>query len=81
MSEPARTVRVVDIIGNAEVRRLAGRLLTTSNRKTDNKPITRATLIAWREREDFPAPIRRLDSGDVWDRREVRAWLEQRRSK
>jgi hypothetical protein len=71
-------VRVVDIVGNAEVRRLAGRLITTANRKTDDRPISRATLLAWREKEDFPAPIRRLDSGDVWDRHEVREWLKAR---
>lgn len=55
-----------DILGNAEVRKLAG-------------GITRHTLIRWREREGFPKPIRSLESGELWDRRHVQAWLRENR--
>jgi predicted DNA-binding transcriptional regulator AlpA len=55
------------IVGNAEVREMCG-------------GITRHTLIRWREREDFPKPVRRLPLSDVelWDARQVRAWYRAR---
>lgn len=35
------------------------------------------TINVWKNRHsEFPAPVRRLKSGDVWDVREVRAWAE-----
>lgn len=36
------------------------------------------TVNVWKVRhQDFPAPVRRLRSGDLWDGREVRAWAEK----
>lgn len=36
------------------------------------------TVNVWKVRHpDFPAPVRRLKTGDVWDVREVRAWAER----
>lgn len=36
------------------------------------------TINVWKVRHpDFPTPVRRLKSGDVWDIREVRRWAEQ----
>lgn len=33
------------------------------------------TVNVWKNRHaDFPAPVRRLRSGDIWDKREVIAW-------
>lgn len=33
------------------------------------------TVNVWKVRHpQFPAPVRRLRSGDIWDRREVIAW-------
>lgn len=33
------------------------------------------TVNVWKNRhKDFPSPVRRLRSGDIWDRREVIAW-------
>lgn len=70
MSEPRTTrepLRPRDILGNAEVRKLAG-------------GITRHTLLRWRELHAFPEPFKRLECGELWDRREVRAWLDARDS-
>lgn len=54
-----------DIGGSGEVCELAG--------------VTRKTLKSWREREDFPKPVRSIMSGDLWDLAHVRAWLKARR--
>lgn len=66
----ARIIPTAAIIGNQTTRRLCGN-------------ITRATLIAWRAGRGvpvpFPAPARRTDGTDLWDRREVRAWLRAHR--
>lgn len=36
------------------------------------------TINVWKTRHlDFPAPVRRLKSGDVWDAREVLAWAKK----
>lgn len=36
------------------------------------------TVNVWKARHpDFPAPVRRLKTGDVWDVREVRVWAEK----
>lgn len=33
------------------------------------------TINVWKTRHsDFPEPVRRLKSGDIWDVREIRAW-------
>lgn len=56
------------IAGNAEIRHICG-------------GITRHTLIAWRKTEGFPEPVRvlRRSKVELWDARQVRAWLAQRR--
>lgn len=58
------TVRPRDIVGTAEVRRMCG-------------GITRHTLLKWRADRGFPPPIRKLRQGEVWDARDVRAWIKQ----
>ena len=36
------------------------------------------TVNVWKGRhQDFPTPVRRLRTGDVWDSREVKAWAEK----
>lgn len=36
------------------------------------------TINVWKVRHsEFPAPVRRLKSGDLWDVRDVREWAEQ----
>lgn len=62
-------VPVDEIVGNAAVRRMCS---------TTKTPITRHTLIRWRETEEFPQPIRVTDGVELWDAREVRDWLRAR---
>lgn len=61
-----------DILGNAGVRRVCGK-------------ITRATLIRWRNgvgvAVPFPEPIRKVNGTELWDRVAVKRWLEENRSK
>jgi hypothetical protein len=59
------TLRPRDIVGNAEVRKICG-------------GVTRHTLIAWRRTHDFPAPVRKLECGELWDARQVREWWRRR---
>ena len=36
------------------------------------------TVNVWKVRhQDFPTPVRRLKTGDVWDGREVKAWAQK----
>jgi len=36
------------------------------------------TVNAWKIRDaQFPAPVRRLRSGDIWDEREITAWAKR----
>lgn len=36
------------------------------------------TINVWKVRHaDFPGPVKRLKTGDVWDVREIRAWAER----
>lgn len=70
MTKPVRYVKVRDILGNTETRKLCG-------------GVTRNTLITWRKSHGFPKPIRRLaGSGpagvELWDAAEVRVWLQER---
>ncbi len=59
MSEP---IHPRDIVGTLETRRICG-------------GVTRATLIKWRDRRGFPAPLEAPKAGvELFDRREVRAW-------
>jgi hypothetical protein len=63
------------LAGNEAVRRTCGWAL---NRK--EKPVTRKTLIYWRERHGFPEPLDAPRAGvELWDIREVRAWAKQYR--
>jgi hypothetical protein len=60
-----------DLLLTHDVRRLAGN-------------ITRGTLLYWRRHKGFPEPIRAIRVGskhrsqtvDIYDRRDVRAWLK-----
>lgn len=64
-----------DLMGVYAVRRMLGRAL-----RPDKKPITRHTLLRWRDHEGFPAPLKAPAAGcELWDRRVVKAWLESRR--
>jgi hypothetical protein len=75
MTAPSdRTVNARDLLGNAGVRKLAGRLLHQS------AVPTRHTLIRWRAKEGFPEPIAAPDGYEIWSAQDVRAWLERRRS-
>lgn len=70
------TLRPRDIIGNKEVRRMCG--------PRGGPAITRHTLIRWRADLGFPEPIRALSGRghtktELWDARQVRAWLRERR--
>lgn len=70
---PARMVRVVDLVGNAGVRRLVGKHLNPSG-----KAITRHRLLRLRANREFPPPIKTLDKFEVWDRADVKDWLKDR---
>ena len=67
---PPETIPVADIIGRGEIRVLAG-------------GVTHRSLQQWRAgfnlagRGPFPEPIRELESGPLFDRRAVIAWLER----
>jgi hypothetical protein len=68
----AAPVKPRDIIGNYEVRALIGRQTGRP------KMLDRHTLIRWREREEFPEPIRVLKGTprtELWSRVDVLAWL------
>lgn len=57
------TIPVRHIIDARDVRRIAGN-------------VTRTTLLRWKQRPDFPQPIRRTGSGtELYDRAAIRAWL------
>lgn len=58
-----------DILGPYEVRAYAGRRL-------GKRTVTRATLARWRTR-GFPEPFRTVKAAELWDRRAVRAWLDE----
>jgi hypothetical protein len=63
-------IAIEDIIGRGEIRSLAG-------------GVTHRTLQQWRAGLNlkgagpFPEPIRELESGPLFDRRAVCAWLER----
>jgi hypothetical protein len=50
-----------DILGPAEARKVCG-------------GVSRHTFARWRRVAGFPDPIRRLESGELWDRRQVAEW-------
>lgn len=43
--------------------------------------ISRPTLLAWRETLGFPPPIAHLPPIEIWDRRDVKAWIRQNRQR
>lgn len=61
-----------DLMLSSDVRRLAGN-------------VARGTLIYWRKHKGFPEPVRSIRVGrgvkaqavDIYDRRDVRAWLRE----
>jgi predicted DNA-binding transcriptional regulator AlpA len=69
-----RTIEVRNIITVAEILRDAAKLLHGNARH----PIPRSTLQRWRDRNEFPKPIKTVGRHtELWDASEVRAWLEQ----
>lgn len=53
-----------NLVGPAEISELLG--------------IDANTVNVWKARHpEFPAPVRRLRSGDIWDRREIIAWATE----
>ena len=68
-----------DIVGNAAVRKIAGYYLGHEWR-----PVTRPTLLKWREQRGFPDPLPCERAGvgpggqpiELWDAREVREWCK-----
>lgn len=75
MADP-EYIRVRDIACAAQVRSSAGRALGRPR-----KPVTRRTILLWRATKGFPDPVTVLKSGkaeiELWDIREVRAWLRE----
>lgn len=60
-----------------ELRALAGHLVGPAEIAT-LLGIEANTINVWKTRHvDFPPPVRRLKTGDVWDAREVLAWAEK----
>lgn len=60
---PTPVVEVAHLIGNAEVRLACG-------------GISRSTLLDWRARRGFPAPVSMVGYG-CWDRRQVEDWARR----
>ncbi|MGV7586329.1 hypothetical protein PJI74_01175 [Mycobacterium kansasii] len=64
MSNPAESdlrALAVHLVGPAEIGELLG--------------VDANTINVWKVRHaQFPAPVRRLRTGDIWDKREVIAW-------
>jgi predicted DNA-binding transcriptional regulator AlpA len=61
-----------DIIGNEQARSIAAHYLGQTT------PVTRNSLIKWREKRGFPQPLDTPRAGvELWDAREVRAWCEK----
>lgn len=59
-----------------ELRSLAGYLVGPAE-IADLLKVEANTVNVWKVRhQEFPAPVRRLKSGDVWDIREIRRWAE-----
>lgn len=60
-AEPDLRVLAEHLVGPAEIGELLG--------------VDANTVNVWKVRHaQFPTPVRRLRSGDIWDRREVIAW-------
>lgn len=73
MPDPQRLVKAGDMIHSTKARELAGK---------PGPPISRQTLIRWREQRAFPGPVAELKVGrgvkgqtvDVYSRADVLAW-------
>ena len=65
MDKPEELRRLAKyLVGPAEIAELLG--------------VEANTINVWKVRHlDFPPPVRRLKSGDVWDVREVRSWAQK----
>lgn len=75
MPDPSRMVRAGDLIHSTKARELAGK---------PGPPISRPTLLRWRETRGFPEPVAELKVGrgrkaqtvDVYSRKDVVAWVK-----
>lgn len=73
MPPSPRTVEVRNIVSVLEICKLAGKTLNGDARQ----PIPRSTLQRWRDRHQFPAPLKTVGRRtELWDAVEVRAWLQ-----
>lgn len=60
MAERRRLVSPADLLGPGEVKGMLR--------------ISRATLMRYRQRDDFPKPWRELEQGPVWLAADIAAW-------
>lgn len=61
-----------DLLSNESARQLCAHYLG------QEVPVTRATLIRWRQARGFPAPLPCSRAGvELWDARQVRAWVQE----
>jgi hypothetical protein len=67
------------VIGAFEVRKMCARARVKAQAGKKRQPISRDTLAAWRKTRGFPEPFKRIACGELWDRREVRAWLDKQK--
>ncbi|MEA2825707.1 MAG: hypothetical protein QOG43_146 [Actinomycetota bacterium] len=76
MRDPSRSLRLV-ADEDQELRSLAEHLVGPAEIAT-LLGIEANTINVWKTRDlGFPAPVRRLKTGDVWDVREVLTWAER----
>lgn len=62
--------------GEPELRAVAGYLVGPAE-IGELLSVDANTVNVWKTRhKDFPKPVRRLRSGDIWDKREVVAWAK-----
>lgn len=74
---PSTLVTVTEEEGGESLRALAAHLAGPAE-IASSLGVEANTINVWKVRHpDFPAPVRRLKSGDLWDIREVRRWAEQ----
>lgn len=77
MTEPIPPDEVIDSV---TVRWLARRAAVQPRRSRRSASVSRNTLIRWRESRGFPAPFKQTEGGvELWDAREVRAWIAKQR--
>lgn len=74
---PAYAGRVSDEEEGRKKLRILAKYLVGPAEIAEHLGIEANTINVWKTRHsEFPAPVRRLKSGDVWDVREVRDWAE-----